>query len=65
MKNVTIIHHPLVQHGLARIRHKDTPNEEFRRRLAEVATLMVYEATRSFPTRRVLVPTPRAEAVDA
>ena len=62
MKNVTVINHPLVQHGLTRIRHKDTSSEEFRRRLAEAATLMVYEATRSLPTRRVRVTTPLAEA---
>jgi len=35
--------------------------EEFRRGLAEVAALMVYEATRSFDTKRVKVTTPLAE----
>ena len=62
MKNVTIIDHPLVQHSLTRLRHETTKPEEFRRCLAEVATLMVYEATRDFPTRKVTVNTPLAPA---
>lgn len=62
MNNVTIIEHPLVQHSLARLRHKATRSDEFRRCLAEVATLMVYEATRSFPTKKVRVTTPLAVA---
>ena len=62
MKNVTIIDHPLVQHSLTRLRHETTKPEEFRRCLAEVATLMVYEATRTFPTRKVTVNTPLAPA---
>ncbi len=60
MKNVTVIEHPLVQHSLTRLRHEGTGSEEFRRCLSEVATLMVYEATRSFPTRKVRVKTPLA-----
>ena len=60
MKNITVIDHPLVQHSLTRLRHEGTASEEFRRCLAEVATLMVYEATRTFATRRVPVKTPLA-----
>ncbi len=62
MKNVTVVNHPLVQHCLARLRARNTPTAEFRRCLAEVAALMVYEATRSFPTRKVRVTTPMAQA---
>jgi uracil phosphoribosyltransferase len=62
VNNVTIIEHPLVQHSLTRLRHEGTRSEEFRRCLAEVAALMVYEATRSFPTKKVRVTTPLAEA---
>lgn len=58
MKNVTVIEHPLIQHNLARLRQKDASVEEFRHALTQVATLMVYEATRSFPTRKVRVTTP-------
>jgi len=60
MNLVTIVEHPLVQHNLARLRDKNTEPEEFRRCLAEVAALMVYEATRTFPLRRVKVSTPLA-----
>lgn len=62
MNLVTIIEHPLVQHNLTRLRNKATQPEEFRRCLAEVATLMVYEATRSFPLKRVSVSTPLAQS---
>jgi uracil phosphoribosyltransferase len=61
VNSVTLIEHPLVQHNLTRLRDQNTRPEEFRRCLAEVATLMVYEATRSFPTDRVRVTTPLAE----
>ena len=62
MNNVTLIEHPLIQHSLTRLRSEGTRSDEFRRCLAEVATLMVYEATRSFPARKVRVTTPLAEA---
>ena len=61
MKFVTVIHHPLVQHNLTRLRDQTTDPQEFRRCLGEVAALMVYEATRSFATRRVKVATPLAQ----
>jgi uracil phosphoribosyltransferase len=57
---VTVITHPLVQHNLGRLRDKRTKPEEFRRCLSEVATLMVYEATRSFETIALEVETPLA-----
>jgi len=60
VKDVTVISHPLIQHSLTRLRERDTPPAEFRRCLSEVATLMVYEATRSFPTKKVRVATPLA-----
>jgi uracil phosphoribosyltransferase len=60
MKNVTVITHPLVQHNLTRLRDKRTRPQEFRRLLGEIASLMLYEATRSFATRRVSVTTPLA-----
>ncbi len=60
MNHVTLIEHPLVQHNLTCLRDKRTQPEEFRRYLAEVAALMVYEATRTFPLRNVRVTTPLA-----
>lgn len=62
MKSVTIIQHPLVQHNLTRLRDKRTRPQEFRRLLGEIASLMLYEATRSFATRRISVQTPLAPA---
>lgn len=61
MNQVTVIAHPLVQHNLTRLRDARTGSEEFRRGLGEVASLMVYEATRSFQTRPVAVKTPLAK----
>src|SRR5438128_12366539 len=61
-KGVTVITHPLVQHNLTRLRDKRTGPQEFRRVLSEVASLMVYEATRSFSIGAVAVRTPLAKA---
>jgi uracil phosphoribosyltransferase len=62
VKGVTVIAHPLVQHNLTRLRDKRTRPQEFRRVLSEVASLMLYEATRSFAVRPVSVQTPLAAA---
>ena len=62
MKRVTVIRHPLVQHNLSRLRHWETEPQEFRRALSELAALMLYEATRTFPVRRITVKTPLAMA---
>ena len=62
MKGVTVIAHPLVQHNLTRLRDKRTQPLEFRRLLGEIASLMLYEATRSFAVRSVSVETPLATA---
>jgi len=62
MKNVTVIAHPLVQHNLARLRDKRTHPQEFRRLLGEIASLMIYEATRNFRLKKISVETPLATA---
>jgi len=61
MKGVTVINHPLVQHNLTRLRDARTEPMEFRRVLSEVASLMIYEATRSFEVDKVPVQTPLAK----
>jgi uracil phosphoribosyltransferase len=58
MQPVTIISHPLVQHNLTRLRDSSTEPQEFRRLLGEIASLMVYEATRDFEVRSLVVETP-------
>ena len=62
VNSVTVIAHPLVQHNLTKLRDSRTDPEAFRRGLAEVASLMVYEATRSFQTKSVAVTTPLTKA---
>lgn len=62
MNGVTVIAHPLVQHNLARLRDKRTRPQEFRRLLGEIASLMIYEATRNFVLKRISVQTPLARA---
>jgi uracil phosphoribosyltransferase len=62
VKGVTVIAHPLVQHNLTRLRDTRTQSQEFRRLLDEIASLMLYEATRSFAVRPVAVQTPLAPA---
>jgi uracil phosphoribosyltransferase len=58
VKGVTVISHPLVQHNLTRLRDKRTGSQEFRRVLAEMAALMLHEATRSFALVPIPVQTP-------
>jgi len=62
VKGVTVIAHPLVQHNLTRLRDKRTQPQEFRRLLGQIASLMLYEATRSFVARPTSVQTPLAPA---
>ena len=60
MKGTIVIAHPLVQHNLTRLRDKRTQPQEFRRLLGEIASLMLYEATRNFAVRPVSTRTPLA-----
>lgn len=62
MKGVTLIQHPLVLQGLTRLRDRSTQSPEFRRLLAEVTTLLVYEATRDLEVSPMRVRTPVASA---
>jgi uracil phosphoribosyltransferase len=58
MKHLTVVTHPLVQHNLTRVRDRRTQPQEFRRLLGEIASLMIYEATRSFELKKISVRTP-------
>jgi uracil phosphoribosyltransferase len=53
-----VVDHPLVQHKLSLMRQESTPTMQFRSLLAEVAMLIVYEATRDLPltTRSITTP---------
>jgi uracil phosphoribosyltransferase len=62
MRLVTVITHPLVQHNLTRVRDRNTEPQEFRRLLGEIASLMIYEATRSLRVKKITVRTPLENA---
>jgi uracil phosphoribosyltransferase len=56
--NVIIFDHPLIQHKLTYLRDRTTSHRPFRALLYQIAGLMVFEATRTFPTSQVPVQTP-------
>jgi len=62
---VTVIDHPLIRVKLTQMRDVSTSSQDFRSRLAEVATLMVYEVTRTLETEARPVRTPLAECEGA
>ena len=56
--NVQIMDHPLIRHKISLIRKIETGHKEFRELVGEIAMLMVYEATRDLPTKKVHIETP-------
>ena len=56
--NVTIFDHPLIRHKVAILRDEKTSMKEFRELVEEITTLMVYEAFKDVPTKKVMVKTP-------
>jgi uracil phosphoribosyltransferase len=60
MSSVNVINHPLVQHKLTLMRRTETSTGEFRRLLAEIATLLAYEVTRDLPLETIEIETPLA-----
>ena len=56
--NVTIFDHPLIQHKIAILRNENTGMKEFRELVEEITTLMVFEAFKEVPTKKVMVKTP-------
>ena len=61
LNNVTIFDHPLIRHKVAILRDEKTSMKEFRELVEEITTLMVYEAFKDVPTKKVLVKTPLEE----
>jgi uracil phosphoribosyltransferase len=55
---LTLFDHPLIQHKLGELRDRDTSFRQFRAVMAQVAGLMLFEATRTLPivARRVDTP---------
>jgi uracil phosphoribosyltransferase len=56
--HVVIFDHPLIQHKLTHLRDASTSHRPFRALLYQIAGLMVYEVTRTFPVSRIQVQTP-------
>lgn len=56
--NLRLFDHPLIHHKLSYIRDKNTSFRPFRALMQQVAGLMVYEVTRTFPTEVHPVQTP-------
>ncbi|MBP9987728.1 MAG: uracil phosphoribosyltransferase, partial [Bacteroidales bacterium] len=62
MEGKTIImDHPMM-HKLSVLRDKETKTKKFRELVSEIATLMIYEATRDLPLEDIEVETPVATA---
>jgi uracil phosphoribosyltransferase len=59
---VTVVDHPIVQARLTVMRDERSTNSEFRAALRELATLLMYEATRELPTADLPIVTPGARA---
>jgi len=60
---VSVVEHPIVQARLTVMRDERSTNSEFRAALRELATLLVYEATRELERKDHPVTTPVADAV--
>ncbi|MDQ3624539.1 MAG: uracil phosphoribosyltransferase [Verrucomicrobiota bacterium] len=58
---VTVVRHPLIEVKLTQLRDTQTRAPEFRRRMAEIAALLLFEATRALETRPCRVISPLAE----
>ena len=58
LPNVIVIDHPVVQTKLAELRDFTADHRRFRALLDEIASLMVYEVTRDWPTTARVVQTP-------
>lgn len=57
---VTLVDHPLIRVKLARLRDVRTIPKDFRREVSELATLLMFEVTRTFETVPTEVQTPLA-----
>lgn len=56
--NLHILDHPLIQHKLTLMRKRETPTNQFRQLMREIALLMGYEVTRNLPLTTRSIETP-------
>lgn len=55
---LTVVDHPLLMRALTTLRDRRTPYGEFRRTLADVSSILAYEALRTLPVEETTVETP-------
>src|SRR5688572_7807508 len=58
LPNVIVIDHPVVQTKLTELRDKSANHRTFRTLLNQIASLMVYEVTRDWPSEPRVIETP-------
>ena len=56
--NLTVLTHPLIQHKLTILRHRETSTRDFKQLVSEIAMLMAYEVTKDLATEPVEIETP-------
>lgn len=61
MQNVTLVDHPLIAHKLSYLRDETTETKRFRELVAEISTLLCYEATKDMELEEVTIRTPLEE----
>jgi uracil phosphoribosyltransferase len=61
MDNVILVDHPLIAHKLSYLRDEGTETKRFRELVAEIATLLCYEATKDMELEEVTIRTPLEE----
>ncbi len=61
--SVTVLDHPLIRHKITNIRKKDTKTKDFYQNVNEIAGLMAYEISKTFPLRDVEIETPICKTV--
>lgn len=62
MSNLYILDHPLIQSKLTMLRNKETSDKEFRELVAEISSLICYEASRNLSVEETTVETPLGQA---
>jgi len=58
LKNVTIFHHPLIDHKVSHLCDVNTGSKEFCELVGELSTLMGYESLKDLPTKEVEIQAP-------
>mmetsp|Transcript_91 Transcript_91/g.153 ORF Transcript_91/g.153 Transcript_91/m.153 type:complete len:236 (+) Transcript_91:80-787(+) len=56
--SIFVTEHPLIAEKMTRLRNKDTPPPDFRRKLKEITYFLGYEATRDLKSNPVSIETP-------